>query len=368
MQKLFLFLMLLLLAGIIYARRDVWYPKLEGIGTRYQTIRQNDGTLAEGNFPLTVSGGIDYETANMNGSLVILSDANFYIYGLDGNLRESRQHAYANAMMEVAGKKALIYESSGNQFRVESKSKTLYTKELDEQIVFARLSSNGNVAVVTTSQLCACTIRVYDENGQEIYSRDCVDRVSDLAFNPKGNGCSIVLLTVQDGQILSTVRSFLFDSKGEQWTSDPLNTFCISLSVTDSGVFLMGDTRCAFYDNAGQQTGMYAYTGTLVGGSSENGKAALLFENETKRRSSLVLLDSVGADPRQIDFDTVVKNVHVMDGNAYVLTKVGMETYSFDGTQKSSVEVSDSYDDFLRIDKYLFLFGYDKIDRMDFAN
>ena len=162
MQKLFLFLMLLLLAGIIYARRDVWYPKLEGIGTRYQTIRQNDGTLAEGNFPLTVSGGIDYETADMNGSLVILSDANFYIYGLDGNLRESRQHAYANAMMEVAGKKALIYESSGNQFRVESKSKTLYTKELDEQIVFARLSSNGNVAVVTTSQLCACTIRVYD--------------------------------------------------------------------------------------------------------------------------------------------------------------------------------------------------------------
>lgn len=363
-----MFLMLLLLAGIIYARRDVWYPKLEGIGTRYQTIRQNDGTLAEGNFPLTVSGGIDYETADMNGSLVILSDANFYIYGLDGNLRESRQHAYANAMMEVAGKKALIYESSGNQFRVESKSKTLYTKELDEQIVFARLSSNGNVAVVTTSQLCACTIRVYDENGQEIYSRDCVDRVSDLAFNPKGNGCSIVLLTVQDGQILSTVRSFLFDSKGEQWTSEPLNTFCISLSVTDSGVFLIGDTRCAFYDNAGQQTGMYAYTGTLVGGSSENGKAALLFENETKRRSSLVLLDSVGADPRQIDFDMVVKNVHVMDENVYVLTKVGMETYSFDGTRKSSVEVSDSYDDFLRIDKYLFLFGYDKIDRMDFAN
>ena len=93
-----------------------------------------------------------------------------------------------------------------------------------------------------------------------------------------------------------------------------------------------------------------------------------MFENETKRRSSLVLLDSVGADPRQIDFDTVVKNVHVMDENAYVLTKVGMETYSFDGTQKSSVEVSDSYDDFLQIDKYLFLFGYDKIDRMDFAN
>ena len=89
MQKLFLFLMLLLLAGIIYARRDVWYPKLEGIGTRYQTIRQNDGTLAEGNFPLTVSGGIDYETADMNGSLVILSDANFYIYGLDGNLRKA---------------------------------------------------------------------------------------------------------------------------------------------------------------------------------------------------------------------------------------------------------------------------------------
>ena len=39
----------------------MWVPKLEGIGSRYQSVTQNDGTLAEGNFPLTISGNAGYQ-------------------------------------------------------------------------------------------------------------------------------------------------------------------------------------------------------------------------------------------------------------------------------------------------------------------
>lgn len=367
MQKLFLILMVILVAIGLYAKRDIWFPKLEGIGSRYEAIRQNDGTLAEGNFPLTISGGIDYTVAGLDNYLAILSDANFYLYTMDGSLKESRQHAYANAMMETAGKKALIYESSGNRFRIESKYKTVYSKELDERIVFARLSDKGYAAVVTTSEICACVLKVYDDSGKEIYTRDCVDRICDLAFTKSGDGCTAVMLSAQNGQIVSTVRAFQFNESSDRWTSEPLDTLCLSVSnLSDGGVFLMGDTKCAYFDSSGQLTSSYAYTATLVDGACEDGKAALLFENEDKRESSLILLKRTAEEPVEVTFDSVVKAVRVHNGNAYVLTKTIVQGYSFGGDSEDSVTVSDGYENFLQMEKYMFLLGYDKIDRTDY--
>lgn len=60
-------------AVMLYSKRDVWFPKLEGIGSRFQSVKSN-GELAEGNFPLSISGGIDYQTGNLNGYLAILRD------------------------------------------------------------------------------------------------------------------------------------------------------------------------------------------------------------------------------------------------------------------------------------------------------
>lgn len=367
MQKGLLVLVVLLVALGLYLKRDEWFPKLEGIGSRYQTIRQNDGTLADGNFPLSVSGGIEYDTAELDGDLAILSDAYFYLYSIDGNQIESRQHAYANARMEAAGKKALIYESSGSRFRVEGTYKTVYQKDLDEQIVFARISAKGYVAVVTTSELCACVIRVYDDNGDEIYTRDCVERVIDLSFSPEGDGCTIAMLNASEGQMITTIRAFRFKETVDRWTAPPLDTLCISVyNTNDGGVFLMGDTKCAYYDSNGQLTGSYTYTGKLVDGTCRDGKAALLFENETKRQSSLVLLKRSVDEPAEISFDTIVKSVAVQNGNAYVLTKSEILSYSFGGKPEKSVPVSDSYESFKQVDDYMFLFGYDKIDRIDY--
>lgn len=351
----------------LYAKRDLWFPKLEGIGSRFQTIRSSDGTLATGNFPLSISGGIDYQTAALDGQLVILSDAYFYLYAPDGELTESRQHAYANAVMRTSGKRALIYESGGNHFRVESKYKTVYTKEVEDTIVFARISPKGYTAVVTTSENCACVLNVYDDAGRALYTRDCVDRITDLMFQEDSEGCVAAMVQAIDGQICSSVRSFRFSEREDTWVSDPFGTLCIELfDAGDQGVFLLGDTQCAYYDKDGKQTGSYVYSSKLVSGDCADGKAALLFENEAKRQSSLVLLKRGTEEPAEVLFDTVAKSVSVEDGDALVLTKKQIRAYGFGGKPAGDVEVSDSYDAFVLMDKYMFLLGYDKIDRIDY--
>ncbi|MBE6854528.1 MAG: hypothetical protein E7501_02615 [Ruminococcus sp.] len=367
LYKTLLFLTVVIVAVGLYVKRDVWFPKLEGIGSRYQAIRQSDGNSAQGNFPLLISGGIDYETAELDGNLALLSDAYFYIYSLDGEQREIRQHAYAGARMETAGKRALVYESGGNRFRVESVYKTVYTGETEGQIVFARISRTGEVAVVTTSDHCACVLTVYDASGASIYTRNCVDRIMDLDFSADGDGCTAAMLTAEGGQIMSTLYSFSFASKSDRWKTEPIDTLCISVyNTNDGGVFLMGDTKCAYFDASGAMTGSYTYPATLVDGDCADGKAALLFENDTRRQTSLVMLKRSVNEPQEIEFETTAKSVRVQNGDAYVLTRSNILSYSFGGKNETTTEVADSYESFRQIDDYYFLFGYDTIDRINY--
>ena len=104
-----IFLLIAVFCGYLYVQRDMWVPKLEGIGSRYQSVTQNDGTLAEGNFPLTISGNAGYQAELVDDTLFLLHDAYLDLYSMHGDSRDSRQHAYQDAGMASSKKLSLIH-------------------------------------------------------------------------------------------------------------------------------------------------------------------------------------------------------------------------------------------------------------------
>lgn len=365
------FLALMLLVGIVimlYVKRDVWFPKLEGIGQKFQSVRSNDeNELAEGNFPISISGGIDYQTAELNDYLVILSDAYTYVYTTDGELYESRQHAYSNAKLQTAGKKAVVYESGGNRFRVESYSDIEYSHKLEENIIFARMSEDGKTAVVTTSETYFCKLLVYDEAGNEIYSRECVDRVVDLAFTEDSEGCVIATIDAVNGNICSKITSVSFNSTKDNWESEPIDTLCVGIFKSENNVIILGDTKCAYYSNKGELKSEYTYPAQLRDWDYYDGKIAMLFENETKRHSYVTTISSAKKEPGVIEFDdNSAKCIRIIDEKLCILSKEGINQYNFSGSGKTKISSEGSYEKVIYIDDYLFLLGYDRIDRIDY--
>ncbi len=364
------FIAFILLASIIfglYVKRDVWFPKLEGIGRRFQSVKSSGGELSGENFPLNISGGIDYQVGNLNGYLAILSDAYIYIYTEDGELYEERQHAYANAMLQTSGKKALIYESGGNKFRIDNKRKNLYTKKMEQNIIFARISENGNVAVITTSDTYICKLTVFDDSGEEIYSRNCVERVIDLTFNEDGTGCILATSDAADGEIISKIISVSFDSKKDKWTSDALNTMCLKTYYDRNGILVLGDTKCAYYSNNGELLTSYDYPSSLVDWDYRDGKIAMLFENEIKRQNYFTTIDSEKREPNQNEFSNSSANcIRISDGQVLILSKEGIIKYDFNGGGEKNISSESAYEKFILIDNYIFLLGYDRIDRIEY--
>ena len=364
------FIAFILLASIIfglYVKRDVWFPKLEGIGSRFQSVKSSGGELSGENFPLNISGGIDYQVGNLNGYLAILSDAYIYIYTEDGELYEERQHAYANAMLQTSGKKALIYESGVNKFRIDNKIKNLYTKKMEQNIIFARISENGNVAVITTSDTYICKLTVFDDSGEEIYSRNCVERVIDLTFNEDGTGCILATSDAADGEIISKIISVSFDSKKDKWTSDALNTMCLKTYYDRNGILVLGDTKCAYYSNKGELLTSYDYPSSLIDWDYRDGKIAMLFENEIKRQNYFTTIDSEKREPNQNEFSNSSANcIRISGGQVLILSKEGIIKYDFNGGGEKNISSESAYEKFILIDNYIFLLGYDRIDRIEY--
>ena len=365
--KLLAFVLLVSSVAAFYVKRDDWYPKLEGIGNRFESVKSNGGNLAKGNFPISISGGIDYQTGEINGYLAILSDAYLYIYDCDGDLCDERQHAYANAMLQTAGKKVLIYESGGNRFRIESRSKTIYQKKLENNIIFARLSENGYAAVITSSDNYTCRLTVFDESGNEIYNRDCIERVTDLSFSPGANGCILSTCEAVDGVMCSKIISVSFNSKSDNWTSEYIDTLCLNVYYGEKKVFVIGDTKCAYYDNNGSLLYSYEYPSSIADWDYSENKAVMLFENKSKRHSYVTFIDGDKMEPSVIEFqDNSQKCIRFIEDRICVLNKDGVTKYNYNGGGEQNISSEGSYDSFIYIDDYIFLLGYDRIDRTDY--
>lgn len=360
------FLLILLAIGVcifIYAKRDIWFPQLEGIGSRYQNITQNENADTEGNYPLSISGGVDYYTSFVENNMFILCDMYVYIYTVDGSFRESRQHAYSNAVMETNKERCLLYSCNGTKFRVDTDSKMLFENTTEQPILFARIAENGLVAVVTESDTYACRLNVYDTSGKLIYSRDCVDRVLDVSL--RESGCVFTTLGAENGDLVTTIQSVSFEGSETEWTTSPLTTLCIRVyALSDGGAFVIGDTKCAYYNSTGEIQSLCDYSGTLADFAFSDERAAVLLENEERRQSHLLLFSEPASQPAEVAIPSIAKSVVVDGEKAYLLGAKGIESYAFSGERMSELNMTDAYEKLLKNGKYFYLLGYDKINRI----
>ncbi len=349
----------ILMAFGIYSRRDRIFSGLEKIGNQYSNLNAE----TDGEFLLTVSGGVEYYAELINHNLFVLCDKYLYIYDMDGKLLDSRQHAYSNAIMRTNQNKALVYSFGGTHFRVDSQKKMLYENTTEQPILFAVLSDNGYVAVVTESETFACHLSVFDAGGKSVYHRDCVERLTDVSLTD--NGCLFSTIGAEKGELVTVIQSVRFDDSDVQWVTDPLPTLCMHIyAMKNGGVFVIGDTQAAYYNNTGALVNTYEYNGILLDYDFSEEHGAVLLKNEERRQSVLMLFADENTPPASVTFDNICKAVSIQDGTAYLLDAGKIRSYSFAGTELSSLGIEDAYEKILKNGKYFYLLGYDRIQRV----
>ncbi|MCI7768318.1 MAG: DUF5711 family protein [Oscillospiraceae bacterium] len=369
--KVFIILLICGAALIAALTKDMWLPYFKGILTTIPENLSSEGTaeMSEGKFPLKVEGGSGFQLMDMDGSLALLDESRFHVYSTDGKVMNERQHTFANPILCVSGSKALIYDEGGRDFSLESKYKNIYSKTADDVIYLAKLSKSDYAAVVTKSDKYLAMLKIYDPMGNPIFTYFSYDsRIINVTFTDNSSGCIVTVLSAEGGQLISRMKRFDFNDTEPMWESDGVATLALDVEFTDDGIIMIGDTASAGFTGDGVLVSQYVYSDPITDYSTSGQISAVITENTDIRKTRLISFNGADcASPVVISLDEEAKKVSADNSQVYILNDSSIEIYSSDGILCGEILLEDDFDDFCKCAKYIFLLGYDSVNRISYS-
>lgn len=270
--------------------------------------------------------------AQMSGSFVEMGGDSCVVYSLGGTRLNSIQSGYARPAIAAGKTRFVLYNRSGNELRVESRTQNLYSKTLENSIYLCAMSDTGTLAVATDSADSTARLTVYTPTMSEQLHWDMTGTQGTpvrMAFAADSRRLAVAAVTSSAGQL----QANLFVLSLAQ--GDP-----VQLSSGDSVPQWLGwlnnDTVLAVYENCavvygadGGERGRFDLGGgSLVSVSQDGANAALLLENG--QVCTAVLLDK---DLNvQYSGNVPAANQILRRGqNFYLLTDSGVECFTADG-------------------------------------
>ena len=272
------------------------------------------------------------QLAALNGSFVELGEEGCVVWSRTGTRLNSIQSGYARPALAAGKTRFVLYNRSGNELRVESRTQNLYSKTLENSIYLCAMSDTGTLAVATDSADSTARLTVYTPTMTEQLHWDMTGTQGTpvrMAFAADSRRLAVAAVTSSAGQL----QANLFVLSLAQ--GDP-----VQLSSGDSVPQWLGwlnnDTVLAVYENCavvygadGGERGRFDLGGgSLVSVSQDGANAALLLENG--QVCTAVLLDK---DLNvQYSGNVPAANQILRRGqNFYLLTDSGVECFAADG-------------------------------------
>lgn len=305
--------------------------------------------------------------AQMSGSFVEMGGDSCVVYSLGGTRLNSIQSGYARPALAAGKTRFVLYNRSGNELRVESRTQNLYTKQLENSIFLCAMSDNGTLAVVTEDQTSMAKLLVYSPSMEQQLSWSMTSNDGTplrMAFSPDSRKLAAAAVTVSGGQVVTNLYLINLAS------GDPVSLVNQGgvpqwLGWTSASTILaVYDTRAVLYNAGGGERAVYDFAGTELKDVSVDaaGNVALLLASG--QVSQAVTLDK----NLNVQFSAAVSaaNSIVRAGNLfYLLADNAVECFDASGTQQWSQNLDTSPQALLANSKDLLLFSGNTVQKLE---
>jgi hypothetical protein len=200
----------------------------------------------------------------MTGGFVELGGDSCVVYSRTGTRLNSIQSGYGRPALAAGKTRFVLYNRSGNELRVESRTQNLYTKKLENKIFLCAMSDNGTLAVVTDDVSSMAELLVYSPAMEQ---QLCWNMTSNdgtplrMAFSPDSRRLAAAAVTAGGGQMQTNLYVVTLAQ------GDPVNVGSQS-GVPQwvgwlSGTTLLAvyDSRAILYNAAGGERARYEFGG-----------------------------------------------------------------------------------------------------------
>ena len=299
------------------------------------------------------------QVESLTGSFVELGKEGCVVYSRSGKKLNSIQSGYARPALAAGKTRFVLYNRSGNELRVESRTQNLYTKQLENSIFLCAMADNGNLAVVTEDVSAMAELLIYNSNMEQVLSWSMSSNDGTplrMAFSPDGRKLAAAAVTAGGGQMMTNLYLVNLAS------GDPVSLANQSgvpqwLGWTSSSTILaVYDSRAVLYNAGGGERAAYEFAGNTLKDISVDaaGNVALLLGSGQLHQA--VLLDK----SLNVQFSGTVSSANsiVRAGSLfYLLSDSGVECYNTSGEQQWSQTLAAKPQALLADTKELLLFS-----------
>lgn len=234
------------------------------------------------------------QLAALNGSFVELGEEGCVVWSRTGTRLNAIQSGYARPALAAGKNRFVLYNRSGNELRVESRTQNLYTKTLDSSIYLCAVADAGQVAVATDDTDSVAKLTVYSSAMEQVLSWNLTSAEGTplrMAFSPDSRRIAVAAVTANGGQ-LTTNLYVLALAQGDPVQLGTATSVPRWLGwLSGDSVLALYEDRAVLYGANGGEKASYDFGGsTLVDVDTENGGVALLLSGG--QTCTAVLLDN----------------------------------------------------------------------------
>ena len=200
----------------------------------------------------------------MTGGFVELGGDSCVVYSRTGTRLNSIQSGYGRPALAAGKTRFVLYNRSGNELRVESRTQNLYTKKLENKIFLCAMSDNGTLAVVTDDVSSMAELLVYSPTMEQQLRWNMTSNDGTplrMAFSPDSRRLAAAAVTAGGGQMQTNLYVVTLAQ------GDPVNVgsqggvpqWVSWLSGTT--LLAVYDSRAILYNAAGGERARYEFGG-----------------------------------------------------------------------------------------------------------
>lgn len=324
------------------------------------------GESGKKGFPVSMNGANPDRMTLWGSDICVLTDVGVLGFGDGGGSKFNLQHGYNQPTLRTSSNRALLYERGGKKLRLDSKSKTIAEKTLEEAIFTAALSAKNDIAVATSSERYASEMTVYNSKFEEKFTWSTPDlQIIAVAFSPNSSQVAVSCVSAEGGQYTSTV--IIFKQNGtEVGRSEFKGTLIYNLEYKDgSHLIAVGDNLTAQLNGSGEKKNEYQYGDDALVLYAGGDKTVLILGDYSYMKSSrMVVLDNKCGVTLEVPLDKQARGAAYIDGKAYVMTDRNVLCYNDKGELLKSYDTSSDSLQFLVKGKEIYILTLTEIQKI----
>ncbi|MBR5190759.1 MAG: hypothetical protein IKW34_01850 [Clostridia bacterium] len=341
-------------------------------GVTFATIGDSIRTSLAGvgsgeGYPYRMNGVEIVDAGMTNSDLVLVYDDSVKV--LDSTAKELSNitHKYNHPVMSSNSGRVLLYDEGGKSFRVQSKTRVLYEKQLEHIIYTGPMGKDGTVALATSASGAESMLTVYDNDKDEVFVWKCAkEHIISCDVSDNGRLFAVSVMGVDNGSIYSKVYIFNKNKTEAQATFEYKDSSVSSVQfLSNETLFVLGNNVCQIIkgDEVKEKIDVSINTPSRLYISDNNTAILVLSKYSSTTQKIIKVYNKSGVELFTQEIDGLVKSVSTDGKYIAVLTDDNVQVFNHKGNAVGSADVNTDAEEVIVSSRNTYVYSLDKIER-----